>query len=133
MGGRAAHRKRRVKQTAEPNVTKEQVLRYIQSDQSRSAGIQAILEEYEATPQVRRQIKDILTQLVKEGRLERHKGSRYQVPARSRIEGTILLHRDGYGFVIPKEKVQGIESDIFIPSALVGSAMNGDKVEVEIT
>ena len=133
MGGRAAHRKRRDKQAEERNVTKEQVLRHIQSTQDRGAGLQAILEEYEATPQVRRQIKDILTQLVKEGRLERHKGSRYQVPVRNLIEGTILLHRDGYGFAIPKEKVQGVESDIFIPPSLIGSAMNGDKVEVEIT
>ena len=33
----------------------------------------------------------------------------------------------------PTEKVQGFDSDIFIPAALTGSAMNGDKVQVEIT
>ena len=44
-----------------------------------------------------------------------------------------MLHRDGYGFVVPSEKVAGIDSDIFIPAALTGSAMNGDKVQVEIT
>src|SRR5207245_10331740 len=44
-----------------------------------------------------------------------------------------MMDRDWYGFVIPKEKIQGIDSDIFIPPALTGSAMNGDKVKVEIT
>src|SRR5262249_60328199 len=31
------------------------------------------------------------------------------------------------------ERVPGIDSDIFIPPTLTGSAMNGDKVKVEIT
>ena len=52
---------------------------------------------------------------------------------RNLVEGTIVVHRDGYGFVIPKEKIPGIDSDIFIPACLIGSAMNGDKVKVEIT
>lgn len=92
-----------------------------------------ILEDFDATPAARKQIKDILNQLVKEGKLAKHRGNRYEAAARNLIEGTIMVHRDGYGFVIPKEKIPGIESDIFIPEPLVGSAMNGDKVKVEIT
>jgi ribonuclease R len=108
-------------------------MRRIQQAEGRSASLRTLLEDADATPLARRQIKDILTELVKEGRLERHKGSRYEARARSLVEGTILVHRDGYGFVIPVQKIPGLESDIFIPSALVASAMNGDKVEVEIT
>ena len=33
----------------------------------------------------------------------------------------------------PRRKIAGLDSDIFIPAALTGSAMNGDKVQVEIT
>jgi ribonuclease R len=95
--------------------------------------LRRILEDFETTPGVRKQIKDILDQLVKEGKLARHRGNRYEAPVRNLIEGTILLHRDGYGFVLPKEKIEGIESDIYIPAPLIGSAMNGDKVKVEIT
>jgi ribonuclease R len=95
--------------------------------------LQRILEDFETTPGARKQIKDILNQLVKEGKLAKHRGNRYEAPARNLIEGRILVHRDGYAFVIPKEKIQGIESDIYIPAALIGSAMNGDKVKVEIT
>src|SRR5205814_6335598 len=68
-----------------------------------------------------------------EGKLAKHRGSRYEAAVRNLVEGTILVHRDGYGFVIPKEKIQGIESDIYIPAALIGPAMNGDSVKVEIT
>src|SRR6185436_19347404 len=62
-----------------------------------------------------------------------HRGNRYEATARNLVEGTIVIHRDGYGFVIPKEKIPGIDSDIFIAPPLIGSAMNGDKVKVEIT
>jgi len=95
--------------------------------------LQRILEDFDATPVARKQIKDILNQLVKEGKLAKHRGNRYEAAARNLIDGTIVVHRDGYGFVIPKEKVQGVDSDIYIPVALLNSAMNGDKVKVEIT
>ena len=95
--------------------------------------LQRILEDFDATPVARKQIKDILNQLVKEGKLAKHRGNRYEAAARNLIDGTIVVHRDGYGFVIPKEKVPGVDSDIYIPVALLNSAMNGDKVKVEIT
>src|SRR5438132_3816672 len=117
----------------ELDLSKEDLLRYVQKSADRGMNLQRILEDFETTPGARKQIKDILNQLVKEGKLARHRGNRYEAAARNLIEGTILVHRDGYGFVMPKEKVQGIESDIYIPPALIGSAMNGDKVKVEIT
>src|SRR4030095_1561199 len=116
-----------------PEVSKEDLVRYIQTSADRGINLQRILEDFDATPVARRQIKDILNQLVKEGKVAKHRGNRYEAAARNLIEGTILVHRDGYGFVIPKERVPGVDSDIYIPGALVGSAMNGDRVKVEIT
>jgi len=115
------------------DIRKEDVLRSIQKAEGRSANLHQLLMEFDATPMARRQLKDILTQLVKDGKLQRHKGSRFEAPARAALEGTIILHRDGYGFVVPSQKVTGLDSDIFIPAALAGSAMNGDRVQVEIT
>jgi len=117
----------------EREISKEDVLRSIQKAEGRSANLHQLLLEFDATPLARRQIKDILTQLVKDGKINRHKGSRFEAPARAPLEGTILLHRDGYGFVVPSQKVPGVDSDIFIPAALTGTAMNGDKVQAEIT
>src|SRR2546426_1126656 len=132
MGNSRARSGRR-KGRPEPDFNKEDLVRYIQKSADRGMNLQRILEDFDATPGARKQIKDILNQLVKEGKLAKHRGNRYEAPARNLIEGTILVHRDGYGFVMPKEKVQGIESDIYIPPALIGSAMSGDKVRVEIT
>ena len=126
-------RARGSRRKAEPDFSKEDLVKYIQKSADRGMNLQRILEDFDATPGARKQIKDILNQLVKEGKLAKRRGNRYEAAARNLIDGTIVVHRDGYGFVIPVEKVQGIESDIYIPAALIGSAMNGDKVKVEIT
>jgi ribonuclease R len=124
--------KRGRKRPAEPDISKEEILRHIRKAEGRSANLHGILETFDATPQARRQIKDILTQLVRDGQLEQHKGNRYEVRSRNLIDGTIVLHRDGYGFVIPAEKIESLGSDVFIPPPMTGSAMNGDKVQIEI-
>src|SRR5215467_4801316 len=133
MKSKHSRRGARRQRMADPGLSKEDLLRLVQKSADRGMNLQRILEDFETTPGARKQIKDILNQLVKEGRLDKHRGNRYEAPVRNLIEGTILLHRDGYGFVIPKEKIQGIDSDIYIAAALIGSAMNGDKVKVEIT
>jgi ribonuclease R len=130
---KAKAERRRRDRKREPVLSKEDLIRYLQKCPDRSSTLQRILEDFEATPAARKQVKDILNQLVKDGRVAKHRGSRYELPVRDLIDGTIVIHRDGYGFVVPKEPVRGIESDIYIPPVLIGSAMNGDKVRVEIT
>src|SRR5438552_11100222 len=99
----------------ERGLNKEDLLKMVQKSADRGMNLQRILEDFEATPVARKQIKDILNQLVKEGKLARHRGNRYEAAARKLVAGTIMVHRDGYGFVIPKEKIPGIDSDIYIP------------------
>ena len=48
------------------------------------------------------------------------------------ISGRLVLHQDGYGFVIPDEPIPNIEGDIFIPRHATEDAMHGDHVAVEI-
>lgn len=48
------------------------------------------------------------------------------------ISGRLIGHRDGYGFVVPDEPVQGIDQDIFIPPDAMKDAMHGDRVETQI-
>ena len=51
----------------EPGLTKEDLLKMVQKSADRGMNIQRILEDFETTPGARKQIKDILNQLVKEG------------------------------------------------------------------
>lgn len=50
----------------------------------------------------------------------------------SGVSGQLVLHQDGYGFVIPDEPIPNIEGDIFIPRHATEDAMHGDHVAVEI-
>ncbi len=47
-------------------------------------------------------------------------------------KGTLRVHRDGYGFVIPDEPLEHIEGDIFIPPEAAQKAMHGDRVLVRV-
>src|SRR5579859_5590519 len=51
----------------------------------------------------------------------------------SGVSGRLVLHQDGYGFVIPDEPIPNIEGDIFIPRHATEDAMHGDQVVVEIS
>src|SRR5215813_2807454 len=49
------------------------------------------------------------------------------------VAGRLVLHQDGYGFVIPDEPIANIDGDIFIPRHATEDAMHGDRVLVEIS
>ncbi len=70
----------------------------------------------------------ILTDLVQEGQIAIHRGC-FSLPEQQEhlATGTISVHHKGFGFV----KVEA-GPDIFIPKHLVGEAVDGDTVEVEI-
>ncbi len=112
----------------------ESLLDYIRNQPERSAGFRHILEDFGADRTDRKQIKEILDQLVKDDKLARHKGNRYEAPFTPALyRGRISLHADGFGFVTPDENVPGITGDIFIPPRKIGSSMDGDRVVVAIT
>ncbi|MGO8788102.1 MAG: ribonuclease R family protein [Terriglobia bacterium] len=48
------------------------------------------------------------------------------------VSGRLIGHRDGYGFVVPDAPLSGSDQDIYIPADGMGSAMNGDRVEVQV-
>jgi ribonuclease R len=52
--------------------------------------------------------------------------------SRDEIRGRLVLHHDGYGFVVPDAPVPGLDRDIFIPRDSVEDAMHGDHVLVKL-
>jgi len=48
------------------------------------------------------------------------------------IEGRLVAHRDGYGFVVPAKPIPGIAGDLFIGAGRMGDAMHGDRVLARI-
>src|ERR1700693_6154675 len=56
----------------------------------------------------------------------------YSLVRRDEIKGRLVLHHDGYGFVVPDSAVPQLDGDIFIPRDAVEDAMHGDHVLVRL-
>jgi len=48
------------------------------------------------------------------------------------VSGRLIGHRDGYGFVVPEAPIEGTDLDIYIRPDGMGSALHGDRVEVQV-
>src|SRR5260370_14522763 len=48
------------------------------------------------------------------------------------IKGRLVLHHDGYGFVVPDPPMPQLDGDVFIPPNAVQDAMHGDHVLAKI-
>jgi ribonuclease R len=57
------------------------------------------------------------------GKFPEHKAA-----SRDEIKGRLVLHQDGYGFVVPDIALPNVDGDIFIPRDYVEDAMHGDTV-----
>ena len=54
------------------------------------------------------------------------------VVARDEIKGRLVLHHDGYGFVVPSTPIPQLDGDLFIPRDAIEGAMHGDQVVAKI-
>ncbi len=52
----------------------------------------------------------------------------HKAASRDEIKGRLVLHQDGYGFVVPNVALRNVDGDIFIPRDYVEDAMHGDTV-----
>jgi ribonuclease R len=55
-----------------------------------------------------------------------------KISSRDEIKGRLVLHQDGYGFVVPDVALPNVDGDIFIPRDYVEDAMHGDTVIVRL-
>jgi ribonuclease R len=86
----------------------------------------------------RRDLEDRLQKLVDRGELVAMGRDRFAVPAAAArhnfVAGELSMHRDGYGFVTPRDPAvrDKIAGDIYISPREIGHAMHGDQVLVEL-
>ncbi len=51
---------------------------------------------------------------------------------RDEVKGRLVLHHDGYGFVVPDSPMPQLDGDVFIPPNAIQDAMHGDHVLAKI-
>jgi ribonuclease R len=52
--------------------------------------------------------------------------------SREELTGRLVLHYDGYGFVVPDKPIPQLNGDVFIPRDAIEDAMHGDHVVVKV-
>jgi len=57
----------------------------------------------------------------------------HKAASRDEIRGRLVLHQDGYGFVVPDVAIPNLDGDLFIPRDFVEDAMHGDHVIARIS
>lgn len=73
----------------------------------------------------REAFKQILDELLAEGKLEITKRGRYKKPEARFVTGTFIGNQKGFGFL----EIEGMEEDLFVPESKVNGAFPGDIVQ----
>src|SRR5256714_1474364 len=143
------------------NLSSDNILRFLQV-RSDAASQDEIARGLHIRRADRRPLFDMLARLKKRRLIEELPGGRYRLPgrkndgdgaqrgacehprqaasdatspgklSRDEIRGRLVLHHDGYGFVVPDAPVLGLDRDVFIPRDAVEDAMHGDRVLVKL-
>jgi len=119
------------------------ILKHIARQPKHAAGFKQLVRELGVHGEARGDLDAHLQKLVAAGELVQLNSDRYALPQaaadKHAVVGRLTMHRDGFGFVIPdtsslspqlKARLAG---DIFIAPHLIGNAMHGDRVLVEIS
>ena len=119
------------------------ILKHIARQPKRAAGFKQLVRELGLHGVERRELDERLQKLVGSGALIQGDSDRYELPQaaadKNLVAGRLTMHRDGFGFVIPDAKSLSaalkarLTGDIFIAPHLIGNAMHGDLVLVDIS
>jgi ribonuclease R len=140
------------------HLSPDNILRFLQV-RSAPASANEIADGLHLSKDNRRRLFRVLVELKKRRAIEELPGGRYQFPGRKSgkevqdgssarnpsqakpapapqereaIKGRLVLHHDGYGFVVPDKPMPQLDGDIFIPRDAIEDAMHGDHVLVKL-
>jgi ribonuclease R len=140
------------------HLSPDNILRFLQI-RSQPASASEISEGLHLKKADARPLFKMLAKLKKRQAIEELSGGRYRLPSRrpdreaagqsprsgqappaqrfalanlDELKGRLVLHHDGYGFVVPDSPVPQLDGDVFIPRDAIEDAMHGDHVLAKI-
>jgi ribonuclease R len=121
-------------QRVETRLTEDAVLAHISRLPHSRATFKQLVREFGAKGQKRDNLEDTLDRLTRRGELIELRSGHFVLTRASReyTIGRLQMHRDGYGFVVPDHRIEGIRGDVFIPPESAEKAMHGDRVLAKI-
>src|SRR5947207_5191506 len=134
------------------HLSPDNILRFLQV-RSAPASTTDIAQGLHLKKSDNRPLFKILSKLKKRRAIEELPGGRYRLPSRKsereasshkspqdaprhpqpltshdEVTGRLVLHHDGYGFVVPDSPMPQLDGDVFIPRYAIQDAMHGDHV-----
>ncbi len=110
-------------------VSRQELLEFMKGEE-RPLLLKEILRQLGLKNEEKQETKELLRDLVREGKIVRIRGNRYGLPSKMNlVVGRVKCHPDGYAFVIPEEEGQ---EDIFIGARNLQEAMHGDRVVARV-
>jgi len=140
------------------HLSPDNILRFLQV-RSEPASASEIAQGLHLKKTDNRPLFKMLSKLRKRGAIEELPGGRYRLPSRKseqkasgqkprqeatrhpqpsaladrdEVKGRLVLHHDGYGFVVPDSPMPQLDGDVFIPRDAIQDAMHGDHVLAKI-
>jgi ribonuclease R len=140
------------------HLSPDNILRFLQV-RSEPASTNEIAEGLHLKKADNRPLFKMLAKLRKRRAIEELPGGRYRLPSRkaereapgkmpvqgslrpsqpsaladrAEVKGRLVLHHDGYGFVVPDSPMPQLDGDVFIPRDAIQDAMHGDHVLAKI-
>ena len=108
------------------------ILSLYSEDPDRQLTLRGMMKLLRLPGRDREALEELLGKLVAGGQLKKVKSRRYAlITSKQTVEGRISIHRDGYGFVVVEDETPG-QKDIFLPARQTRTAMDGDRVLVEV-
>ncbi len=130
------------------------VLKILQKDPNRVVSIRELVGELRLRSSHARELKSLLREMARRKLLVPLKKSRFRLPAASpethdkathstaspavtpsgpgTVRGRLIAHPSGYGFVVTDQPLKDAEGDVYVPARAMGSALHGDRVEVQV-
>jgi len=127
--GRSSKEKKMGRNERAQAFSQQELLEFMKGEE-RPLLLKEILRQLGLKNEEKQETKEVLRDLVREGKIVRIRGNRYGLPSKMNlVVGRVKCHPDGYAFVIPEEEGQ---EDIFIGARNLQEAMHGDRVVARV-
>ena len=113
---------------------KDKILSYMRDMVRRPITAEALAEELGVKGAALEPFFEALSELEQTAAVIRNRSGLYGLPERMNlVVGKLSMSGKGYGFIIPDVKQKETDTDVFVPGAMLASAMNGDRVVARVT
>ena len=111
-----------------------QVLEYVEGLPHGRASWKQLVRELGSRGFSKEELERAIERLAERGELVELRSGHYVSTRASRqyATGRLNMHRDGYGFVVADQPIEGIRGDLFLPPDEAQKAMHGDRVLARI-